>query len=311
MKISIKDSNIEKYDMGIVVFKNIIDMTNYEYILDKISLMKKEALEKDYTIIKNDSGKPLYAINRSGHRYAVDDLEKSCSHIMDFANQNSDERYINFFQMCEDAMYQCLIRYIEFFPMMLPCLWWRTQGHIVAYGPGSNFGTHCDNDINYKPGAEPDQQLAIRNVVGGLIYFNDSVEHEVFSENKRNFVGGKIAFPYANFTYTPRSGDIIMFPSNYLGTHEVEKVIKGERYAYVGYFAQGSNDLSRGVNIRQPSPIMDSGQVWMPSIVEDYIKSVKLRHSDKPKEEYDKLVQACDRQYTSDNTNKELGNKNV
>ena len=102
-----------------------------------------------------------------------------------------------------------------------------------------------------------------------------------------------------------------MFPSNYLGTHEVEKIMEGERYAYVGYFAQGSNDPSRGVNIRNPSPVIDSGQVWMPNIVKDYIESVKNRHSDKSKEEYDKLVQACDREYTSDNTNKELEYKNV
>lgn len=311
MNISISDSNIEKHDMGIVVFKDVINMTQYEYVLDKISSMKKEALEKDYTIIKNESGEPLYAINRSGHRYAIDDIDKSCSHIMDFVNEDSDEKYIRFFEMCEEALYKCLIRYVEFFPMMLPCLWWRTQGHIVAYGPGSNFGTHCDNDINYKPGAEPDQQLAIRNVVGGLIYFNDSVDQENFSQDKRNYVGGKISFPYANFTYTPKSGDIIMFPSNYLGTHEVQRVTNGERYAYVGYFAQGSNDSSRGITIRNPSPTMDSGQVWMPDIVKDYVANVKLRHSDKSKEEYDKLVQACDRQYTSDNTNKELEHKNV
>lgn len=311
MRISINESNIEKYDMGIVVFKDVIEMTEYDYVLDKISLMKKEALEKDYTIISDELGKPLYAINRSGHRYAIDDLEKSCSHIMNFVDESSDEKYVNFFEMCEQALYQCLIRYVEFFPMMLPCLWWRTQGHIVAYGPGSSFGTHCDNDVNYKPGAEPDQQLAIRNVVGGLIYFNDSVDEDDFSKNKKNYIGGKISFPYANFTYTPKSGDVIMFPSNYLGTHEVESVTKGERYAYVGYFAQGSNDSSKGINIRNPSPTIDSGQVWMPDIVSDYVKSVKLRHSDKPKEEYDKLVQACDRQYTSDNTNKELEHKNV
>jgi hypothetical protein len=226
---------------------------------------------------------------------------------MNFMHEGLDKKYFDFFKACEDVLYSCMLRYVEMFPMVLTCLWWRTQGHIVGYGKGGRFGKHCDNDVNYQPGAEPDQQLAIRNVLGGLIYFNNSVSS--YSEVRRNndYIGGEIVFPYANFTYSPKAGDVLMFPSNYLGTHKVLECKDGERYAYVGYFAQGSSDPSRGVNVRQPSEVMDSGQVWMPNIVQDYLASIEKRHPQTNKEELALLTEAANRPMTSNNTNQEIG----
>jgi hypothetical protein len=223
---------------------------------------------------------------------------------MNFMHEGLGQEYFDFFKACEDTLYACMLRYIEIFPMMLTCLWWRTQGHIVGYGKGGRFGKHCDNDVNYQPGAEPDQQLAIRNVLGGLIYFNDSVSE---IQDKHDYVGGEIVFPYANFTYFPKAGDVLMFPSNYLGTHKVMECKEGERYAYVGYFAHGSSDPHRGVNIRQPSEVMDSGQVWMPSIVDDYLKAIEKKHGNTDPELVSLLTEAANRLMTSNNTNEEIG----
>lgn len=307
MTFEIKDEEIELYNMGIILFKNVIQMEKYDYILDFAKSLRLKALKEDFVIVNDDLGNPAYAINRSGHRYTIEDIDISCNHIMNFLSSDLDQKYFDFFQMCEDAMYQCMLRYVEFFPMMLPCLWWRTQGHIVAYGKGARFGKHCDNDVNYQPGAEPDQQLAIRNVLGGLIYFNNSVSDTEGISNKYDYVGGEIFFPYANFTYSPKAGDILMFPSNYLGTHKVLECKQGERYAYVGYFAQGSDDPGRGISIRQPSNVIDSGQVWMPNIMEDYVDSIKKRYSEEDKEKFSLLTEAVRRPLTSVNTNKEIG----
>ena len=303
----IKEENIEIHDMGVVLFKNVIPMKQYDYILDFAKSLRLKALKDDFTFINDNLGNPLYAINRSGHRYTLDDVDIASNHIMNFMHDELDKKYFDFFSLCEDALYGCMLRYVEIFPMMLTCLWWRTQGHIVGYGKGGRFGKHCDNDVNYQPGAEPDQQLAIRNVLGGLIYFNNSVASVDEIKSNNDYIGGEIVFPYANFTYSPKAGDVLMFPSNYLGTHKVLECKEGERYAYVGYFAQGSNDPSRGVNIRQPSEIMDSGQVWMPSIVEDYLKSIEKRHSASNKELLSLLTEAANRPMTSNDTNKEIG----
>jgi hypothetical protein len=300
----IKEQNIEIHDMGIVLFKNVLPMDDHDYILDFARSIRLQALKDDFTFINDNLGNPMYAINRSGHRYSLEDVDIASNHIMNFMHEGLGQEYFDFFQACEDTMYACMLRYVEIYPMMLTCLWWRTQGHIVAYGKGGRFGKHCDNDVNYQPGAEPDQQLAIRNVLGGLIYFNDSVDK---TKNKNDYVGGEIVFPYANFTYSPKAGDVLMFPSNYLGTHKVLECKEGERYAYVGYFAHGSSDPSRGVNIRKPSDIMDSGQVWMPNIVEDYLAAIEKRHANTDPEILSLLTEAAKRPMTSNNTNEEIG----
>ena len=265
--------------MGIVLFKGVINMDEHKDIIPYLSSLKDKATEEDFHYIKDENGEVLYAINRSGHRYSLEDVRRACSHIVNFANGDVEKKYVDFFEMCEEVLYQCLIRYVERYPMMLPCLWWRTQGHVVAYGPGSDFGMHCDNDINYQPGAEPDQQLAIRNVVGGLIYFNTSVESNPSYENNE-FVGGKISFPYAEVEYSPCAGDVIMFPSNYLATHEVKPCIDGNRYAYVGYFAQGSNHVERGVNIKNKdeNTKIEGGQLWIPNLFNDYINYIEEKY---------------------------------
>ena len=300
----IKEENIEIHDMGVVLFKNVLPMQGHSYILDFAKSVRLQALKDDFTFINDDSGNALYAINRSGHRYTLEDVEIASNHIMNFMHEGLGKEYVEFFTACEDAMYACMLRYVEIFPMMLTCLWWRTQGHIVGYGKGGRFGKHCDNDVNYQPGAEPDQQLAIRNVLGGLIYFNNSVNK---IQDKHDYVGCEIVFPYANFTYFPKAGDVLMFPSNYVGTHKVMECKEGERYAYVGYFAHGSSDPTRGVNIRQPSEVMDSGQVWMPDIVDDYLKEIEKRHVNSDPELISLLTEAAKRPMTSNNTNEEIG----
>jgi hypothetical protein len=98
-----------------------------------------------------------------------------------------------------------------------------------------------------------------------------------------------------------------MFPSNYLGTHKVMECKEGERYAYVGYFAHGSSDPNRGVNIRQPSEVMDSGQVWMPDIVNDYLEAIKRKHANTDPELMSLLTEAANRPMTSNDTNEEIG----
>jgi len=290
-------TDIRNLGMGIIHFPAAIKI-DQELIVPFLSNLRKDALKKDFTIIHDQNGLATHAINRSGHRYSLDDINSACNHIMDFSS--SEKVYKDFFTKCEDAMYDNLLRYIEIFPMILPCLWWRTKGHVVAYGPGSNFGLHCDNDINYQPGAIPDQQLAIRNVVGCLIYFNDSMENSPYS-----YTGGEIYFPYADVKYTPKSGDMIMFPSNYLGTHEVLNVSFGERYAYVGYFAQGSSDPEKGINIKDDTGQSDSGQVWMPELFNDYIDFIENKYKDNY-EKKDLLLKAARRQQTSNDTTQEV-----
>ena len=296
----------KKLANGILLFENVISMDEHDYVIPFIKLLKQKAVQEDYTIIKDSDGKQLYAINRSGHRYAVEDIEKSSSHIMNFLDENTNPDIENFFADCELAFRQCLLQYIEEYPMVLPNLWWRIQGHILAYGPSSGMGLHNDNDVNYQPGFEPDLQIATRSVVSSIMYFNSSVKsaHDI---NKNEYVGGEIEFPYLDLEYSPKAGDLLIFPSNYLATHEVKQCFHGNRYAYVGYYSQGSRQIERGITIQNGNiSVGKQGQVWMPEIVEEYKKHIYDKHKDSGKEILDRLLRPTARMFNSANTQEEL-----
>lgn len=260
------------YGMGIVCFPKAIDV-DQDLIIPYIASLKQKAIKEDYTIIEESDGNS-YAINRSGHRYLISDIDKSASHIMNFIDDNSPKGVVDFFKNCENTIYSSLLRYIEIYPMMLRNIWWKTLGHILAYGPGSAMGMHNDNDVNYQPDLEPDLQLATRNVVGAIVYLNSSVESKK-DIVKYEYNNGEIIFPYANVIHAPKAGDVLIFPSNYLGTHEIKACHNGSRYAYIGYFAQGSSHPERGICITDEElPIGTQGQIWVKTLREDYISYI-------------------------------------
>jgi len=269
---------------GVVLFRNLIDV-DQDLILPYIAALKEKAVKEDYKIVYDEDNKPLYGINRSGHRYAIEDIYKSSSHIMDFIDENTDQSIIDFFELCEKTFYQSLLKYATLFPMLVPSLWWRTQGHILAYGPGSSMGLHSDNDVNYQPGFEPDLQLAIRSVVGSIIYFNDSVD-EVSQIVKHEYLGG------------------------FMAAHNIRHCQEGSRYAYIGYYSQGSPQPERGINITvEEFPAGKQGQIWMPNIVKDYVDYVNEKYSGSNEEKINELLRPTQRSYNSANTLKELTNE--
>ncbi len=206
--------DIENLGGGVLVFRNVVEV-DHDFIIPYLAELHEKVVEQDFTIIHDESGNALHAINRSGHRYPLEDIYR-VNRITGFApDDRTDEKHI-FFDKCEDAVYSCLIRYVEHFPMILPSLWWRTHGHVVAYRSGSDMGFHSDNDVNYQPGAVPDMQVATRHVVGSILYLNDSANSSEECGDYE-YVGGELEFPYLDICYKPKSGDIIMFPSNYIG----------------------------------------------------------------------------------------------
>lgn len=289
--------NCEVLGSGIVLFRDRIKVPSG--LTDYLEKLKLEATEKHYSFVYDEEGNALYATNRSGHRFRLEDIDKNCSRITDFQDSFTEQWQEEFFIECEDILYSTMIEYASIYPMVLPCLWWKTQGHALAYGPGADLGLHCDNDINFSPGFEPDYQLGIRHVLASITYFNSSVE----DYDGNNFTGGEINFPYAEITYKPKAGDILMFPGNYLCTHQVYGVKEGNRYAYLEYFGQGSSDPERGVQISDPVRGKFGGQVWMPQLYEDYKQYVIDYYG----ENYDehKLL-PVGRNFNSSNTKEEV-----
>jgi hypothetical protein len=257
---------------GVSLFRDAIEIDK-EWLIPNMIDMRKNVIKEDFTIIHDENGTPIHAINRSGHRYEVERIDH-VNRITNLLMNDSDGLRDEFFKRCEETIYESLLMYIEQYPMILPSLWWKEQGHVVAYSPGSAMGLHSDNDVNYQPHAVPDLQLATRHVVGCIIYLNDSVEPDEYESDSNDYVGGEIDFIYLGIKHKPRIGDLLIFPSNYLATHEVLDISDGYRFAYISYFSHGSEDIARGIAPAGSS----SGQVWIPEIFEDYKNYISQKH---------------------------------
>lgn len=288
---------MQKYNNGVVLFKNRIDLNKYNPI-SFLSSIKENSIKNHYTDIYDEEGNFLYAVNKSGHRFSKQDIASNCSRITDYYNYFTSDEQKLFFINCQKSIYQCLLEYIEVYPQILPCLWWRTAGHVLAYDPGADLGIHCDNDINYQPGFEPDYQLGAFHVLAAITYFNSSS----LELNHNNFVGGEISFPYANFQYKPQAGDVLMFPANYLGTHQVSKVNYGTRYAFLEYYGQGSSQKDRGIDIIDSSENFFGGQTWMKNLYIDYEKYILNKYGNDHRD----LLLPVNRLYNSHGTKRDV-----
>lgn len=230
---------------------------------DVLAYLVREKLrwkKENFSIIKDDNGNPIHAVNKGGFIYDLEDIDRSPVRIQKLEHE--------FFRVCDETIYKCLLEYVEIFPAILQSLWWRSTGHVLCYEEGAALGFHSDNDVNYRYGAEPREQHATRNVISALAYLNDSTDDESVPYS---FSGGHMEIPYFDIDITPRAGDIVLMPANYLGAHLIKPVTRGSRYSYLSWFAQGSADEHRGIAPRVSETYYhNDGQWWLNTILDDY-----------------------------------------
>lgn len=84
---------------------------------------------------------------------------------------------------------------------------------ILRYGVGGEYKAHSDGDTG-----------KLNRRVTGLIYLNEEYE------------GGEISFPYADVTIKPKTGTLVLFPSNFLYPHASLPIVSGTKYTLVSWF---------------------------------------------------------------------------
>ena len=263
---------------GVVIFENAIDVPQRE-IIELLDSLSEKSLSENYEYVKNQNGEIIHAKNKSGFIYELESISKTPVRIQ---NLNHD-----FFWKCEKTIYSCLLQYIELFPSVLQCLWWRTEGHALKYPTGSHLGLHCDNDVNYRYWQFPPVENATRAVLTALIYINNSCDEGGCDEN--SFSGGEMVIPHAGVTIKPKSGDIVFMPSNYMGAHEILEVTSGCRYTYLTLFSQGSGQDDKGITPMDPDLYIEKtdrpigGQWWMKNIISDYDEYLMKKYGDEGK----------------------------
>lgn len=271
----------EELGAGIVVFRNAFNM-DQSLVLDYIDQNAAEAHKTRWNYITGEDGVE-YGINEDGFRYKLEEIPGTPVRLLQPVNPNTPKEVKEFFIYLEEQIYKSLLKYIDYYPLMLGSIWWKTRGHILRYGDNGILGTHADNDTNYKVtnGIRymPRGMVASRQTCGALIYLNDCVETEE-ELNGRNFTGGALQFVHLGIKYKPRRGDIIFFPTNYVASHNVERMGKGVRYSYLTFFGQGADDVPANIRIAEPEASFEwCPPVWLNNIYDDYEMYCKSPHS--------------------------------
>lgn len=259
---------------GVIHFHNVfnIDQNKILPYIDEMAYVPSCGLE----IIRDDEGNMIRGETFDGKVVDMKDLLALPMRVGGMGmpepvNPNTPWDVREFFESLEESLYHCLIRYCDLYPLIVNTIWWRMRGHCLKYMPGANLGLHNDNDTNtfvidgqrYYSGRE----IAMYQTVNGLAYFNDDYE------------GGEMHFPYLDLTIKPKTGDIILFPGNYVGTHGVAQVKEGApRYTYLTQFGHGGEHKYEVLEPQESD--MWLAPVYVPYLYQDHVKFSKSGHSD-------------------------------
>lgn len=109
---------------------------------------------------------------------------------------------------------------------------WFESPQLLRYDLGGKYGLHSDAE-NFCADARRFYRFIDRDF-SMLIYLNDDYE------------GGGLNFKGLQFTYQPTAGDLVIFPSGHVFSHESLPITKGHKYALVTWGAfKGSPRVSR------------------------------------------------------------------
>lgn len=210
-----------KFANGIVEFREAIEI-DQEFFAGWLN-RRRENEPNDYTI--DDDGN---YINRGGYRFTPEEYLSAPGRFLNLLPVNVLDEDKAFVEALDDALFNCLQRYVEIFPEVSQSVWWRSPGHVATYTKGQHMGSHHDNAIPYRPGVNPENEHAIQNVITASVALND------------DYSGGQLEFPHAGLSIRPPIGTALFYPSNYIGAHGVKPVIFGERYSYLQFYGHGT-----------------------------------------------------------------------
>ncbi|TNC81713.1 MAG: hypothetical protein C9356_07590 [Oleiphilus sp.] len=100
---------------------------------------------------------------------------------------------------------------------------WIEPPQLLRYDIGGKYGLHADSE-NYCSKMQRFYRFIDRDF-SMLIYLNDDYE------------GGGLNFKGLNFFYQPKAGDLVLFPSGHVFSHESLPITQGVKYALVTWGA--------------------------------------------------------------------------
>jgi predicted 2-oxoglutarate/Fe(II)-dependent dioxygenase YbiX len=205
---------------GIVLFEDLLDQAALDTI--DLSLIYSQSSE---VLIEKENGRNFL---HNGHEIVDEiDLDNIPARFMEKIET------IPYFETLNNALYLALVEYCKLFPVAVECITNYAGTHFIRYTKGCKMGPHSDTSLPYEDGTVTPKTLAtLGNTITASIILNDS------------FTGGSVYFPAGDIEVTPGPGSALMYPSNYMGAHEVREVTSGVRWAYLGFFCHGDRSLT-------------------------------------------------------------------
>jgi predicted 2-oxoglutarate/Fe(II)-dependent dioxygenase YbiX len=186
------------------------------------------AIDKDYM-----SGlyERLNQLNAGDHQYTFSEIEvsKAPQRFVELQKLPSEDQ--QFIKTMNDTIHHCVKEYIRLFPVLTQTLRWFTQGYIIKYENGQSIGPHSDCNVAYaEDGVTPINTAPIQNILTCGLMLNDGYE------------GGETHYRPWGITTKPSAGSVLIYPSSFVGCHEVKPVTAGVRYAYLMWYGHGPAD---------------------------------------------------------------------
>jgi hypothetical protein len=212
---------------GIVLIRGMLDANEIKEC--DVSLVENAITPQGFTA-KN--GK-LY--DTGGHEYDKD--AGSFTHPIRYS-ENIDS--INFTKMLTRKVYESVVGYCKIFPSVIECITEHKQLHYIKYPTNAAMGPHSDCAASYKNNSvEVVSSSAIDNTLSTSVVLNN------------DFEGGEFVFTLIGEELSLNAGDALIYPSNFVGSHEVREVKSGERWSFLSFFSHartvfgGENDINQ------------------------------------------------------------------
>lgn len=182
---------------GIVVYKNAF--TEDMRLVERL----ENSLNKEGSRFKWSGAQVGYHKSELDHRNCQD-FKYTREYLGEIDEYSEDLALMH--DECTSVLVQCLSDYGSAYAVEVS---WIGAFNVVKYGPGDKFNTHSDDGEPY------------RCTVSTVGYFND------------DYVGGALHFKYFDLTYTPKAGELVIFPSSYIYAHAALPVVSGIKYSLV------------------------------------------------------------------------------
>jgi hypothetical protein len=162
--------------MGVVICEDVINI-DQDFLFEYMNWIRKNQ-EDTFTYIEEDGVE--YAINKTGFKFKLEDVKQAPQRFLDTKgkqlNSPVPQKYIDFIDSLENAVYDALVEYCCYFPDAGTTSWWRPTGHIAGYENGQRIGQHCDDQVPYEWGKPTGNQVSMHNSSSINLYLNECVD---------------------------------------------------------------------------------------------------------------------------------------